>query len=241
MAPAYESVMLHRTMSIWTRITQAISAVGDSVSAFLARVVRTRGAPEHSIAFTIGVIALGAKMAKADGVVTGDEVEAFRQVFHVPENELAGVARVFNLAKQDVAGYDAYARQLARLFAGRRQVLEDLLDSLFHIAKADGAVHEAEVQFLADVASIFGFSEAEFRCIKARHVKAPKSDPYVVLGIDPSATNESIRQHYRKLVRDNHPDRHIAAGVPEEMIEVATEKLARINAAYDTVARERGL
>ena len=241
MARAPESIMLHRTMSIWTRIAQAISAVGDSVSAFLARVATTRAEPEKSIAFTIGVIALGAKMAKADGIVTGDEVKAFRQVFHVPDAELAGVARVFNLAKQDLAGFDAYARQLARLFAGKPQVLEDLLDSLFHIAKADGAVHEREIAFLESVATIFGFSKASFGCIKARHVVAPKNDPYAVLGIPPSASSEEIRQHYRKLVRDNHPDRHIAAGVPEEMIEVATEKLARINAAYDAVARERGL
>jgi DnaJ like chaperone protein len=241
MAPGDESTMLRRTMSIWTRIGQAISAVGDSISAFLARVVNTRAEPERSVAFTIGVIALGAKMAKADGIVTGDEVTAFRQIFHVPAAELAGVARVFNLAKQDVAGYDAYARQLARLFAGRRQVLEDLLDSLFHIAKADGAVHERELVFLEEVAQIFGFSKAEFGCIKARHVVAPRSDPYIVLGIAPSASNDEIRQHYRKLVRDNHPDKHIAAGVPEEMIDVATAKLARINAAYDAVARERGL
>jgi DnaJ like chaperone protein len=241
MARGRESTMLHRTMSIWTRIAHAISSVGDSITAFLARVVNTRAEPEKSLAFTIGVIALGAKMAKADGIVTGDEVTAFRQVFHVPETELAGVARVFNLAKQDVAGYDAYARQLSRLFAGRQQVLEDLLDSLFHIAKADGAVHERELAFLEDVAAIFGFSKASFNCIKSRHVVASRSDPYVVLGIAPSATSEEIRQHYRKLVRDNHPDRHIAAGVPEEMIEVATEKLARINAAYDAVERERGL
>jgi DnaJ like chaperone protein len=241
MAPDDESAMLHRTMSIWTRIGQAISAVGDSISAFLARVVNTRAEPERSIAFTIGVIALGAKMAKADGIVTGDEVTAFRQIFHVPASELAGVARVFNLAKQDVAGYDAYARQLARLFAGRRQTLEGLLDSLFHIAKADGALHERELVFLEDVATIFGFSKAEFRCITSRHMVASMSDPYAVLGIAPSASNDEVRQHYRKLVRDNHPDRHIAAGVPEEMIEIATAKLARINAAYDAVARERGL
>ena len=146
MAPGDESTMLHRTMSIWTRIAQAVAAVGDSISAFLARVVNTRAEPERSLAFTIGVIALGAKMAKADGVVTGDEVAAFRQVFHVPDNELAGVARVFNLAKQDVAGYDAYARQLARLFAGRQQVLEDLLEVAFLDADpaiANQHLHEA--------------------------------------------------------------------------------------------------
>ncbi|MGE0239875.1 MAG: TerB family tellurite resistance protein, partial [Parvibaculaceae bacterium] len=120
-------------MSIWSRISQAISVIGDSISTFLAKIAQSRSNPEMSIAFTIGVIALGAKMAKADGVVTGDEIVAFKQVFRVPDRELAGVARVFNLAKQDVAGYDAYARQLARLFAQRPQVLEDVIDSLFHI------------------------------------------------------------------------------------------------------------
>ena len=233
--------MLHRRMSIWSRISQAISVVGDSISAFLAKITQARSNPEMSLAFTIGVIALGAKMAKADGVVTGDEVVAFKQVFRVPDRELAGVARVFNLAKQDVAGYDAYARQLARLFAQRPQVLEDVIDSLFHIAKADGAVHERELAYLESVAEIFGFTPRDFVRIKARHVVPVKDDPYVILGIEPFASDEELRKHYRKLVRDHHPDKHVAAGMPPEMIDVATERLARINAAYDSVARERGL
>lgn len=233
--------MLRCDMSIWSRISQAITAIGDSISAFLAKISAPRPSPEMSIAFTIGVIALGAKMAKADGVVTGEEIAAFKRVFRVPEGELAGVARVFNLAKQDVAGYDAYARQLARLFANRPQVLEDVIDSLFYIAKADGAIHEKELAFLESVAEIFGFTKRDFARIKARHIAPAKDDPYVILGIEVFASDEELRKHYRKLVRDNHPDRHIAAGVPAEMIEVATERLARINAAYETVARERGL
>jgi DnaJ like chaperone protein len=233
--------MLRRHMSIWSRISQAISAIGDSVATFLAKIAAPRSNPEMSITFTIGVIALGAKMAKADGIVTGEEVTAFKQVFRVPEGELAGVARVFNLAKQDVAGYDFYARQLARLFAQRPQVLEDVIDSLFHIAKADGAVHERELVFLDSVAQIFGFSERDFARIKARHMVPAKDDPYVILGIEPFASNEELRRHYHQLVRDHHPDRHIAAGVPPEMIEVATERLARINAAYEAIARERRL
>src|SRR5205823_8675435 len=109
--------MLQCNMSIWIRITQAFSAIGDSISAFLAQIANARATPpEKSLAFTVGVIALGAKMAKADGIVTGDEVAAFKRVFRVPDEELAGVTRVFDLAKQDVAGYPTYARQLARLF-----------------------------------------------------------------------------------------------------------------------------
>jgi DnaJ like chaperone protein len=233
--------MLRRRMSIWSRISQAISVIGDSVSTFLAKITQPRSNPEMSIAFTIGVIALGAKMAKADGIVTGEEITAFKQVFRVPERELAGVARVFNLAKQDVAGYDAYARQLARLFAQKPQVLEDVIDSLFHIAKADGAVHERELAYLESVAEIFGFTKRDFVRIKARHLVPTKDDPYVILGIEPFASDDDVRKHYRRLVRDHHPDKHIAAGMPPEMIEVATDRLARINAAYEAVARERRL
>ena len=149
-------------MSIWTRIADALASIGESVGAFLQSIVnRNPTPPEKSIAFTIGMIGLGAKMAKADGVVTEDEIRAFKQVFHIPDGELATVARVFNLAKQDVAGFETYARQIAKLFEARSEVLEDVLDALFHIAKADYAFHPGEHGFLRRVAEIFGFSEAE--------------------------------------------------------------------------------
>lgn len=225
-------------MSIWTRIAAAVSATGDSIGGFLAKLARsTATPPEKSIAFTIGMIALGAKMAKADGVVTEVEIRAFKQVFHVPEGELAGVARVFNLARQDVAGFDSYARQIARLFKARSAILEDVLDGLFHIAKADRAVHPREINFLESVAAIFGFSDADFARIKARHVRGP-DDPWQVLGLERSASPEAVKQRYRKLAREHHPDRHIAAGVPEEMIALATSRLQAINAAYDQITKE---
>ena len=228
-------------MSIWTRIADSISAAGNSVGGFLAKLASRATAPEKSIAFTIGMIALGAKMAKADGVVTQGEINAFKQVFNVPQTELAAVARVFNLAKQDVAGFDSYARQIARLFKTKSVVLEDVLDGLFHIAKADDALHPAENEYLESVARIFGFSEAEFLSIRSRHVAGATSDPYNILGVDRRATTDEIKQRYRKLVRDNHPDRHIAAGVPQEMIVLATERLQRINEAYDRIMKEHVL
>ena len=135
-------------MSIWTRIAEALAAIGDSVGAFLQAIAaRNPTPPEKSVAFTIGMIGLGAKMAKADGVVTEDEIKAFKQVFHIPDGELAAVARVFNLAKQDIAGYETYAKQIAKLFDRRHDVLEDVLDGLFHIAKADNAFHPGEHGF----------------------------------------------------------------------------------------------
>ena len=145
-------------MSIWTRIAETLSAIGGSIGAFLQKIAAAHVTPpEKSVAFSIGMIALSAKMAKADGVVSDVEIAAFKQVFHVPDQELSAVARVFNLAKKDVAGFEAYARQLAKMFEPGSIVLEDVLDGLFHIAKADGAYHPGEHGFLEKVASAFGF------------------------------------------------------------------------------------
>lgn len=223
-------------MSIWSKISTAAQTLGSSVGDFFAGVSGKSSAPEKSVAFTIGMIALGAKMAKADGVVTKDEVSAFKQVFHVPEKDMAAVQRVFDLAKQDIAGFETYAAQVARLFVPQSAVLENVMDGLFHIAKADHAIHERELDYLEAVAGIFGFKDETFARIRARHV-AIAEDPYDVLGVPRGASAEEIKKHYRKLARDLHPDKQIAAGVPEEMVELASDRLARINVAYEQVMK----
>ncbi len=223
-------------MSIWTALSETAHTVGDSVGQVFAGFTRKSTAPEKSMAFTIGMIALSAKMAKADGVVTSDEVAAFKQVFHVPEKDMAAVQRIFDLAKQDIAGFDTYARQVARLFTAKSSVLENVLDGLFHIAKADNAVHEDELTYLGEIAGIFGFSKLEFARIRGRHV-AMGEDPYDVLGLDPDVALAVVKQRYRKLARELHPDKQMAAGVPREMVKLATERLARINVAYDQIVK----
>jgi DnaJ like chaperone protein len=192
------------------------------------------------IVFTIALIALSAKMAKADGVVTEKEIAAFERIVRVPPGEEAAVRRVFDLAQQDIAGFETYAAQIARLFRDNPAMLEDILDGLFEIAKADGMLHPAEAQFLERVAEIFGFSPNEFRRIRASHFGPDEADPYAVLGVAYDADEVEIKRTYRRLVRENHPDSLIARGVPEEFIRLATEKLAAINVAYDRVSRERG-
>jgi DnaJ like chaperone protein len=196
--------------------------------------------PDPDVVFTTGLVALSAKMAKADGVVTRHEIDAFRRIVHVEAADLPTVTRLFDLARETSAGYEAYAKQIAGLFADDKVMLEDILDGLFHIAKSDGAVHEAERRYLAAVAGIFGFDETAYRRIEARHVRVP-DDPYEVLGAERHWSDDALRRHWRRLVAENHPDRHIAHGMPPEAVAIATKRLAAINAAWDEIARERGL
>jgi len=193
------------------------------------------------VAFTIGVIALGAKMAKADGVVTRDEINAFKQVFQIPPEEAGNFAKVFDLVRRDVAGYEQYARQIGAMFRDRPHVLEDLLDGLFHIAKADGVFHPNEESYLRSVAGIFGFSDNDWQRIKAGHVGPDAGDPYVILGVSRGVSDSELKTAYRALVSANHPDRLIAQGMPEEFINVANNKVATINDAYDRIAKQRGI
>ena len=218
-------------MSVWQRISDIGHSVGEGLSHTMGRFGAKSTPPEKSTVFTIAMIALGAKMAKADGMVTDDEVVAFSQVFHVPEKDRAAVNRVFNQAKQDVAGYEIYAEQVVKLFGKKSHVLESVVDGLFHIAKADNVLHPEELVFLERVSAIFGFEGADWFRIRAHHVQV-KDDPFEILGLAPDATPASIKKHYRQLVKELHPDIQIAAGVPKEMVRLATERLARINAAY---------
>ena len=221
-------------MSIWTRIADALSALraGQALSDVFDRL---RSPPERSVAFTIAVIALGAKMAKADGRVTRDEVAAFREVFHIPPEDEAHAARVFNLARQDVAGFDTYARRIAAMFSDTEAALCDLMEGLFHIALADGNYHPGEDDFLAEVAAIFGLSDRSFRSMRARLVPGAEPDPFEVLGVPADAKPEVIRAAWRAVVRDAHPDRMLARGVPEEAIRLAEKRLIAINRAWEII------
>ena len=235
-------------MSIWTRLSDVVAAIATSapvagvLDAVVGFVTGVSDNPEkRQVVFTIAMISLSAKMAKADGVVTSDEIEAFKEIFEIPPEEQANVSRMFNLAKQDVAGFDAYARQILQIYENDCDILEDILDGLFHIAEADGIIHENELLFIEEVARIFAFEDEAYEAIKARHVKGGQNDPYDVLGVERSWSNFEIRKTYRKLVAENHPDRLIARGVPEEFVRIANDKMAAINAAYDELRKERGL
>ena len=225
-------------MSIWTRISDAVAALasGEGLSSVFEKL---RTPPERTVAFTIAVIALSAKMAKADGQVTRDEVMAFREVFHIPPEDEAGAAKVFNLARQDVAGYEEYARRIRSMFDKDSGTLCDLMEGLFHIAMADGRYHPGEDAFLNDVAQIFELPDRSFQRLKSRFVPDADPDPFDVLGVDPSMPIDEIRAVWRKLVRDSHPDVMAARGVPEEAVKLSEKRLIDINRAWEDIsARE---
>ena len=233
-------------MSIWERLASAVahSSVGASIgtlfggAAEVEREPRDRSA-DNEIPFTVGVIALSAKMAKADGIITRDEVKAFKEAFRVSDGQMKQVARIFNLAKEDVTGYEAFAEDLVNVFEGNRKLLEDVLEGLFHIAKSDKTLHPQEEQFLRNVAKCFGLTDTEFNYIKARHVVATERNPYDVLGVNPNVSNDELKSHYRRLIADNNPDKLLARGVPKEFVNIANKRVAAIDAAYDAIVKQR--
>jgi DnaJ like chaperone protein len=233
-------------MTVWQKISDLATVVGDAGGSLLDQLGRTFGVnrpdgePLKDIGFTIAVIALSAKMAKADGVVSPLELKAFADVFRYSPEEARNVERVFDMAKQDTAGYEAYADQIAGLLKDDRKLLQHVLEGLMYVGTADGVLHPQEDEFLKSVATRFGFSDSEYRFFRARFV-VDNANPYDALRLTPEASDAEVKAQYRKLVRDNHPDRLMANGVPAEFIELATRKLAAINDAYDIIARERGL
>lgn len=221
----HASLPARRHRFIWRRIVEILrkyTPLGFFIEA---------SDPRNSVTFTIAMIALSAKLSKADGQVTVDEVSAFREIFIIEPVQEPHVARVFNMCRTDVAGYQQYARQIVRLFGPRAPILEDIMDALFHIAMADGEYHPGEDDFLTNVSEIFGMTPACLAKFKARYVP-DFWDPYSVLSVEPGIEPTDLRRHYRKLVRENHPDVLMANGLPEEMIELATRRLADINRAY---------
>jgi DnaJ like chaperone protein len=232
-------------MSIWTWIGEvteggagAVGALVEWLGGAFARIGDTE--TRRQVAFSVALIALSAKMAKADGVVTSDEVASFRRLFAMPPSEERHVARLFDLAKQDVAGFEAYATRIARLYDGDTRALEDVVDGLFTIAGADGVIHDAELVFLERVATIFGINQRCFDRIAARHIVPEGGDPYRILGVERSMDLAEIRTRYRQLASENHPDALMSRGLPPEAMTLAHDRMSAINKAWERISLERG-
>lgn len=195
--------------------------------------------PGEDPAFSTAVTALGAKLAKADGHAHADEFTAFSEVFQPEAGSERGVRRLYDLARQTTRGFESYARRLAKRYRTCPQLLEDVLDGLFHIAVSDGAVTQDELDYIGRVADLFELSPLSFRRIKATHMGFEVDDPYVVLGARHDASDVEVHEAWKSALSQSHPDRARARGLPAEFIEVAHAKAAAINAARDAIMRER--
>ena len=239
-------------MSIWGKILGGATgfAFGGPIGALLGGVaghaidkIKTKKKlPEETalkqIGFTIGVIVLSAKMAKADGKVTEDEIRAFKEKINVPDSEIKNVAKLWDQAKKTTDGFQIYARQIANLLEKNSSVLEELLKLLIIIALADGKITIPEIKYLKEVGNIFGFSEEDFERIYSSK-SGVSSDPYQILGISRDASIDEIKQKWKQLAINHHPDRLISQGIPEDLIHKSTSRLKEINNAWDTIQNQR--
>ena len=239
-------------MSIWGKIIGGATgfAFGGPIGALLGGVaghaidkIKTKKKmPEETalkqIGFTIGVIVLSAKMAKADGKVTEDEIRAFKEKINVPDSEIKNVAKLWDQAKKTTDGFQIYARQIANLLEKNSSVLEELLKLLIIIALADGKITIPEIKYLKEVGNIFGFSEEDFERIYSSK-SGVSSDPYQILGVSRDASINEIKQKWKQLAINHHPDRLISQGIPEDLIHKSTSRLKEINNAWDTIQNQR--
>lgn len=229
----------------WQTIFKTLSASDGGVLDGLGRAIRSAlglgsGNGVDRAAFTAAVVALSAKLAKSDGITLKIEQETFERLFSFDAEEAANVRWLFDLAAQDVAGFEAYARTVSRSLADRPELKRDVYEALLHIASADGVMHQGEDRFLLTVAEIFGYSPHEHRALRALFVR-DEADPYTVLGLTRGMTGEALKARYRELMRENHPDVLAGKGFSTDMQGIAQRKVATINVAWDEIARERGL
>jgi DnaJ like chaperone protein len=224
-----------------TRIQFPFSSATGSISG-QAKVAAMLGQKQQL--FSISVVAISAKLAKCDGPVTRSEIETFRRQFRIPDSNAREIGRLFDQARETADGYEIHAMQLGEAFADNQATLELVLGSLFAIARADGAVNLKEQAFLANVHRAFKLDRTAWDRSSGTSPAKPANtdpDPYEILGVARSADGAELRAVWRKLMRENHPDALAARGVPPEFIEKASASVARINAAWDRIKRERSL
>ena len=193
--------------------------------------------------FAINVVVLAAKLARCDGPVKRAEIDAFKRHFRSPPESARDVGRLFDRARDDPDQFLPFAEQLGHAFADSRETLEGVMHGLFGIARADGPLNRAEQSYLQTVHRAFGLDQYAWdRASGVVPLANPgEPDPYTVLGVSPKADDKELRDTWRQLMREHHPDSLAAKGMSEAFIAGASDKVAKINAAWDRIKRERGL
>ena len=244
-------------MSIWGKIIGGTAgfAIGGPIGAILGVIVggtisrsNNKNINLNKISheqkqnfFALSVIILSAKIAKADGQVTKEEIYAFKDNFKVPENEMSEVGKIFNEAKKSKDGYEKISIQIGVLFSDNKLLLEELLNNLFYIAEADGETTFEEINILKSISTSFGLSAEEFERIKNSRKYNTNSDPYKILGVKRDDEIYEIRKKWIELSKEHHPDNLLSKGLPNEFIDQANKELSVINLAYDEIKKQKGI
>ena len=190
--------------------------------------------------FALCIIVLSAKIAKADGQVTKEEIYTFKEKFNIQAEEMSEVSKIFNEAKKSSFGFKNIADQVGNLFSDNKVLLEQLLNNLFYIAEADGLTSNNEVEVLRSISQSFHFNETDFQRIFHSRLNNKESDPYKILGVTREDSDNNIRKKWIELSKEHHPDYLIAKGMPKEFIKEANKELSSINLAYDKIKELRG-
>ena len=190
--------------------------------------------------FALCIIVLSAKIAKADGQVTKEEIYTFKEKFNIQAEEMSEVSKIFNEAKKSSFGFKNIADQVGNLFSDNKVLLEQLLNNLFYIAEADGLTSINEVEVLRSISQSFHFNETDFQRIFHSRLNNKESDPYKILGVTREDSDNNIRKKWIELSKEHHPDYLIAKGMPKEFIKEANKELSSINLAYDKIKELRG-
>ena len=187
--------------------------------------------------FALALIVLSAKLSKADGEVSREELIAVKDKLKIPEHELDQVGKIFNKAKEESAGYEPYARQIAEVYKGNLNVLEEVINTLFYIAESDGNVSDKELEMIEDIARIFGLNDVQINGIKESRKSSDKLNPYIVLESKPEDSLDTIRKRYLKLSKEHHPDLLMSKGVPQEVLDESKAKMRAVNSAWSQVQK----
>ena len=213
------------------------SLIGGKISRAKARSSGFGSFAQPQQVFALSLIVLSAKLSKADGQVSREELIAVKDKLKIPENELDQVGKIFNKAKEEKTGYEPYAKQIAQIYSGNINVLEEVINILFYIAEADGNISHSELKMIEDIARIFGLNEIQINGIKESRKSSDKLNPYIVLESKPDESIEVIRKRYLKLSKEHHPDLLVSKGVPREVINESKDKMRAINSAWAQVQK----
>ena len=213
------------------------SLIGGKISRARSRNANFGSFAQPQQIFALSLIVLSAKLSKADGQVSKEELVAVRDKLKIPDNEIEQVGKIFNKAKEESTGYEPYAQQISQIYKSNPNVLEEVINILFYIAEADGNISQSELNMIQNIAEIFGLNDTQFNSIKESRKSSDKLNPYIVLGCNPDDNLQNIRKKYLKLSKEHHPDLLMSKGVPQEVIEESKKKMRSINSAWDQIQK----